>query len=68
MGACGYMPNLGKVLPDKKSEYKKSESMPDLEVPPDLTSNALNESMAIPNEQPLARGPGAERRQRLTGG
>ena len=55
VGACGYMPNLGKVLPDKKSEYKKSESMPDLEVPPDLTTNAINENMAIPNEQPLAR-------------
>lgn len=54
-GACGYMPNLGKVLPDKKSEYKKSESMPDLEIPPDLTANAINESMAIPNEEPLAR-------------
>lgn len=58
LGACGYMPNLGKVLPDKKSEYKKSESMPDLEVPPDLTANAINESMAIPNEQPLARARG----------
>ena len=59
LGACGYMPKLGKVLPDKKDEYKKSESMPDLEVPPDLTANALNESMAIPNEQPLARGGAA---------
>ena len=58
LGACGYMPNLGKVLPDKKSEYKKSESMPDLEVPPDLTTNAINDSMAIPNEEPLARAGG----------
>ena len=58
LGACGYMPNLGKVLPDKKSEYKKSESMPDLEIPPDLTANAINESMAIPNEQPLPRAQG----------
>lgn len=55
LGACGYMPNLSKVLPDKKSEYKKSESMPDLEIPPDLTSSAINEAMAIPNEQPLPR-------------
>lgn len=64
LGACGYMPNLGKVLPDKKSEYKKSESMPDLEIPPDLTATAINESMAIPNEQPLAQAgtaPAADR-------
>ena len=52
LNACGYMPNLSKVLPDKKSEYKKSESLPDLEIPPDLTADAINDSMAIPNEAP----------------
>lgn len=48
--ACSYMPKLGNILPDKKNEYKKSESLPDLEVPPDLTADAINDSMAIPNE------------------
>ena len=51
--SCGYMPDVGKLLPDKKSEYKKSESMPDLEIPPDLTADAINDSMNIPNEAPV---------------
>lgn len=51
--SCGYMPDIGKLLPDKKSEYKKSESMPDLEIPPDLTADAINDSMNIPNEAPV---------------
>ena len=50
--ACAYMPDLSRVLPDKKSEYKKSESLPDLEIPPDLTANAMNDSMNIPDEAP----------------
>ena len=50
--SCAYMPDVGKLLPDKKTEYKKSESMPDLEIPPDLTADAINDSMNIPNEAP----------------
>ncbi len=46
LASCAY-------LPDKKSEYKKSESMPDLEIPPDLTANAINDSMNIPGEAPV---------------
>lgn len=50
--SCAYMPDVGKLLPDKKTEYKKSESMPDLEIPPDLTADAINDSMSIPDEAP----------------
>ena len=53
LASCAYMPDFGKLLPDKKSEYKKSESMPDLEIPPDLTADAINDSMNIPNEAPV---------------
>ncbi len=53
LASCAYMPDVGKLLPDKKSEYKKSESMPDLEIPPDLTADAINDSMGIPNEAPV---------------
>ena len=53
LASCGYMPDVGKILPDKKSEYKKSESMPDLEIPPDLTADAINDSMNIPDEAPV---------------
>ncbi len=51
VGGCSVLPNLDDVLPDKRTEYKKSDSLPDLEVPPDLTSQTINDSMAIPNEQ-----------------
>ncbi len=50
--ACSYIPGLNKVLPDRKNEYKKSQSLPDLEIPPDLTVGALNDSMTIPDEAP----------------
>lgn len=51
LGGCSVLPSLDDVLPDKRTEYKKSDSLPDLEVPPDLTSSSINDSMAIPNEQ-----------------
>jgi outer membrane protein assembly factor BamC len=48
---CSVLPSLDDVLPDKRTEYKKSDSLPELEVPPDLTSQTINDSMAIPNEE-----------------
>ena len=50
LASCSYIPKLDKVLPDKRNEYKKSQALPDLEVPPDLTADSINDSMAIPNE------------------
>lgn len=49
--SCSYIPKLDKVLPDKRNDYKKSQSLPDLEIPPDLTGDSINDSMAIPNER-----------------
>ena len=48
--SCSLVPSLDDIIPDKRTEYKKSESLPDLEVPPDLTAEAANDSMSIPNE------------------
>jgi outer membrane protein assembly factor BamC len=50
LGGCNFLPSLDDVMPDKRTEYKKSDSLPELEVPPDLTSQSINDSMAIPNE------------------
>lgn len=50
VSGCGIVPSLDNVLPDKRTEYKKSETLPDLEVPPDLTADSVNDSMSIPNE------------------
>jgi outer membrane protein assembly factor BamC len=49
--ACNYIPGLDEVIPDRRTEYRKSEPLPDLEVPPDLTTDALNEPMVIPDEE-----------------
>lgn len=51
LGGCNVLPSMDDVLPDKRTEYKKSDSLPELEVPPDLTSQTINDSMAIPSEQ-----------------
>ena len=49
LSGCGkFGPKLDEVLPDKRTAYKKSKSLPDLEVPPDLTTDAIRDQMAIP--------------------
>jgi|LNFM01.1.fsa_nt_gb outer membrane protein assembly factor BamC len=49
VGGCSrIMPKLDAVIPDNRTEYRKSRTMPDLEVPPDLTTDAIRDRMAIP--------------------
>jgi outer membrane protein assembly factor BamC len=48
-GCSKIIPKLDEVLPDKRTEYKKSKTLPDLEVPPDLTTAAIKDRMAIPS-------------------
>lgn len=47
--ACS-VPSLDEVLSDKRTEYEKSESLPPLEVPPDLSATEESDAMAIPGE------------------
>ena len=51
VNACSYVPKLDQVIPDRRTEYKKSETLPDLEVPPDLTADAQQDALDIPDEQ-----------------
>lgn len=51
LAGCSLVPKFDDVIPDKRTEYKKSKSLPDLEVPPDLTTDAMSDSMNIPNEK-----------------
>lgn len=50
LGACSALPSLDEVLPDSRDEYKKSEALPDLEVPPDLVENTNETTMTVPGE------------------
>lgn len=48
LSGCKYLPKFDDVLPDKRKEYQKSEELPDLEVPPDLSSESITDTMAVP--------------------
>lgn len=51
---CSNLPGLEDLtgaLPDKKTKYQKSKSLPDLEVPPDLTVTEGELSVEIPGEE-----------------
>ncbi len=41
---------INEVFPDRSRDYERAETMPDLEIPPDLVSGGINESMSIPGE------------------
>jgi len=47
-GCSKVVPKLDEVLPDNRVEYRKSKTMPDLEIPPELTTDAIRDRMAIP--------------------
>lgn len=49
LSGCGLLPRFDEVLPDRQKEYKKSASLPDLEVPPDLSADAIKDAMAVPD-------------------
>lgn len=51
INACSYVPKLDEVLPDRRKDYQKSEALPDLEVPPDLTVDAQENPLTIPDEE-----------------
>ncbi len=39
-----------RTFPDNSDVYKQAETLPDLEIPPDLTRDAITNMMAIPGE------------------
>lgn len=49
LAACGSF-NVDDVLPDKKVEYKRErQAEKNLEMPPDLTSDRINDRMSVPD-------------------
>jgi outer membrane protein assembly factor BamC len=51
LSGCGALSGLGNSIPDNRTKYQRSQSLADLEVPPDLTSEALNDPLVIPDEE-----------------
>jgi len=41
---------INNVFPDRSREYERAQTMPSLEIPPDLVASGINDSMSIPGE------------------
>jgi len=50
MYGCESLPSFDEVLPDKRTTYRKSRDLPELEVPPDLTVTKGEYSSQIPSD------------------
>ncbi|MCX4189023.1 outer membrane protein assembly factor BamC [Methylophaga sp. OBS3] len=46
VSSCGMLPSLEEVAPDNTQKYRKAETMPPLDVPPDLSVNRINDNIA----------------------
>jgi len=80
MLGCSWFPTFDKVMPDRNKEYQKSASLPDLEIPPDLSSDAISDTLSVPEvdakgtasystyQERIARRGGGERSGRDSGG
>ena len=54
LAACTSIEEIEGMLPDRKVEYKKSKQAgQNLEVPPDLSSSSINDTLVIPGEAGL---------------
>ncbi|WP_244913067.1 outer membrane protein assembly factor BamC [Methylophaga nitratireducenticrescens] len=53
ISGCGLMPSLDEVAPDNTQKYRKAETMPPLDIPPDLSTSRINDQVAG-NEQSSA--------------
>ncbi|MGH8489230.1 MAG: outer membrane protein assembly factor BamC [Gammaproteobacteria bacterium] len=49
IAGCTWFPTFDDVIPDKQKEYQKSQSLPDLEVPPDLTTESIRDTLEVPD-------------------
>ena len=46
ISACGSLPALDEVVPDNSQKYRKAETLPPLDVPPDLSTERINDEIA----------------------
>ncbi|OUR88991.1 hypothetical protein A9Q92_01810 [Methylophaga sp. 42_8_T64] len=46
ISGCGSLPALDEVVPDNSQKYRKAETMPPLDVPPDLSTARINDEIA----------------------
>ncbi len=49
MLGCSWFPTFDEVMPDRNKEYQKSASLPDLEIPPDLSADSISDTLSVPD-------------------
>ena len=53
LSGCGRLSSmLDEVVPDQRKDYTKARTLPDLSIPPGLTTGAIRDKMSIPEESP----------------
>jgi outer membrane protein assembly factor BamC len=52
LAACGSMPKMDEVIRDRQVEYKSAQTLPPLEVPPDLSRSSIEERLVVPDAAP----------------
>jgi len=50
LSGCGITDKIGETLPDNRADYKKSKTVPTLELPPDLSASTIEDQYIIPDE------------------
>ncbi len=51
LSGCGSLTSMfDAVIPDQRKDYTKARTLPDLSIPPGLTSGAIRDKMSIPEE------------------
>jgi outer membrane protein assembly factor BamC len=46
ISGCGSLPAIDEVVPDNSQKYRRAETMPPLDVPPDLSTARINDEIA----------------------
>lgn len=46
LSGCGSIPAIDDIVPDNTKEYRRAETMPPLDVPPDLSTSRINDDIA----------------------
>ncbi len=52
LSGCSSTPKVSDVVRDGEADYKTSRSLPPLEVPPDLSTSAIEDTMVVPDAGP----------------
>ena len=52
LSSCGRLSMLDEVVPDQRKDYTRARTLPDLSIPPGLSTGAIRDKMSIPEESP----------------